>query len=95
MDGRIVFNDRKELEIDGYSYSKVDGYLSVRIYNPSKSVDEIFDFLETCDTSIFTIIADYPNKHKELMFANYRVSTSNSLYKNNNTYVQIYFSKEA
>lgn len=93
VDIKAVFNDKKELSIDSYTYDKFSEQVILRIYNPD-SCDGTIEFIEQCDSSKFSIIANYPNKTKKQRFIKYSMNLSFISYSEAGVVLEIHFNKK-
>lgn len=93
VDIKVVFNDKKKVAIDSYTYDKFSEQVILRIYNPN-SCDEIIEFTTQCDSSKFSVIAKYPNKIKQQRFINYSMNLSFISYSEAGVILEMYFNKK-
>ena len=91
-DIRVIFNDKKELQASSYTYSKYEEKLILRFSNP-KNPNDIISFLEDCDKNRISLLAKYPNREKELVFINYKITLSFFSCLETGAMLEVYFEK--
>lgn len=88
----VITRDGQEIYADSYSFSRHDGTVILRFYNP-ESYDDIIKHVEGCDFGTFDMTAEYPGRKKECHFVGYELTDCVTEHKSAGTVLEMYLKK--